>query len=154
MRPDRLKTLVRSEHRASGQFGLESGGAFPCPGNWAQSTQGPAVAVPAHFSPDGVNFFPSLGLHMASRRVFVDVLLLRIVYPYQGLDQLDHALCISNQVSICIIGFESIYELSQETRQVDDLSVGSNSSRPSRDCRRGIWRVPDRPWSHPRVHVR
>jgi len=54
MRPDRLKTLVRSEHRASGQFDLESGGAFPCRGNWAQSTQGPAVAVPAHFSPVGV----------------------------------------------------------------------------------------------------
>ena len=53
---------------------------------------------------------------MARRRVFVDVLLLRIVYPYQGLDQLDHALCISNQVSICIIGFKSIYELSQEAR--------------------------------------
>ena len=28
MRPDRLKTLVRSEHRASGQFGLNLAARF------------------------------------------------------------------------------------------------------------------------------
>ena len=62
---------------------------------------------------------------MASRRVFVDVLFLRIVDPHQGLDRLDHALCISNQVSIGIVGCQVRLELSQETRQMDDLAVRS-----------------------------
>ena len=48
---------------------------------------------------------------MARRRVLVDVFLLSIVYAYQGLDQLDHALCVTDQVSIGIIGFKPIGKL-------------------------------------------
>ena len=67
----------------------------------------------------------ALQLHMASDRVLINVFLLGVVDPHQGLDQLDHTLRISDEVSIGIFGREAGLKLSQKTRQMDDLAMRS-----------------------------
>ena len=57
--------------------------------------------------------------------MLINVFLLGVVDPHQGLDRLDHTLRISNEVSIGIFGRQSGLELSQKTRQMDDLAVRS-----------------------------
>ena len=56
--------------------------------------------------------------------MFVDVFLLGIVDSHQGLDRLDHPLSISDEVAIGFFGSEGL-ELPKQTRQMDDLAVGS-----------------------------
>ena len=62
---------------------------------------------------------------MASDRVLINVFLLGVMDPYQGLDRLDHTLRVSNEVSIDIVGGQSGLELSQKPRQMDDLAMRS-----------------------------
>ena len=65
---------------------------------------------------------------MASDCVLIDVFFLSVVDPHQGLDRLDHTLRISDQVSIGVLGSKSGPKLSQKTRQMDDLAMGSTHS--------------------------
>ena len=65
----------------------------------------------------------SLLPNLAHDRVLINVFLLGVVDPHQGLDRLDHALRISDEISIGIFGSEACLELSQQTRQMDDLAV-------------------------------
>ena len=62
---------------------------------------------------------------MASDRVLINVFLLGVVDPHQGLDRLDHTLRISNEVSIGVFGRQAGLELSKKTRQMDDLAMRS-----------------------------
>ncbi len=62
---------------------------------------------------------------MANDRVLINVFLLGVVDPHQGLDQLDYTLRVSNEVSIGIVGRQARLELSQKTRQMDNLAMRS-----------------------------
>jgi hypothetical protein len=56
-------------------------------------------------------------------RMLVDVLLLGIVQAHQGLDRLDHALGVTDEVAVCVGGRQVPGEAVDEAREVQDLAV-------------------------------
>jgi hypothetical protein len=57
------------------------------------------------------------------RRMLINVLLLRIVQAYQGLDRLDHALGVADEVAVGVGGRQVPGEAVDEAREVQDLAV-------------------------------
>ena len=87
LRPERAASLTRPGRSlpCSCVDGFSSSNTFSALrfGNFAS----PSFRRNSAFRPSPTNTKALWGIfNMASRRVFVDVLLLRIVYPYQGLD--------------------------------------------------------------------
>ena len=68
--------------------------------------------------------------------LLVDVLFLGIVQPHQELDQLDDALGVPDQVPIGVLSVKPASELSQKTREIDNLPVSPAHGAKTRTFRK------------------
>ena len=67
----------------------------------------------------------SVPISLCPDRVFINVLFLSIVNPHKRFDRFDDALSIPDEIAIDFSGSEAFGEPSKESRQVDDLAMGS-----------------------------
>ncbi len=55
--------------------------------------------------------------------MLVDIFLLHVVNAHKGLDRLDNPLCVSNEVTISILGLQALRNSRQQSSQMEDLTM-------------------------------